>query len=165
MFENCHLRIGEAPFTSCMPLSAQLLGSLYALPQSTEKPLREALDALGDNVPWAESFAVAPEQTTGAVGAMLRHIMMATRDLEPTSVMIDALPGEGRARPVCRVSSLACLPPTAAARGRRVQHDACRPPGPGGRSLLPPLRIPSITSRWSPAMSPARIALIPVILR
>ncbi|MCP5307211.1 MAG: PD-(D/E)XK nuclease family protein [Novosphingobium sp.] len=98
MFENCHLRIGEAPFTSCMPLSAQLLGSLYALPQSTEKPLREALDPLGDSVPWAESFAVAPEQTTGAVGAMLRHIMMATRDLEPTSVMIEALPGEGRAR-------------------------------------------------------------------
>ena len=57
MFENCHLRIGEAPFTSCMPLSAQLLGSLYALPQSTEKLLREALEALGDNVPWAESFA------------------------------------------------------------------------------------------------------------
>ena len=75
MFENCHLRIGEAPFTSCMPLSAQLLGSLYALPQSPEKPLREALDALGDSVPWAESFAVAPEQTTGAVGAMLRHMM------------------------------------------------------------------------------------------
>lgn len=98
MFENCHLRIGEAPFTSCMPLSAQLLGSLYALPQSTEKPLREALDALGDSVPWAESFAVAPEQTTGAVGAMLRHMMMATRDLDPASIGIDALPGEGRAR-------------------------------------------------------------------
>ncbi|MFA7588410.1 MAG: hypothetical protein WCY11_19855, partial [Novosphingobium sp.] len=81
-----------------MPLSAQLLGSLYALPQSTEKPLREALDALGDNVPWAESFAVAPEQTTGAVGAMLRHMMMATRDLDPRSIAIDALPGEGRAR-------------------------------------------------------------------
>lgn len=98
MFENCHLRIGEAPFTSCMPLSAQILGSLYALPQSTEKPLREALDALGDIVPWAESFAVAPEQTTGAVGTMLRHMMMATRDLDPASIEIDALPGEGRAR-------------------------------------------------------------------
>lgn len=98
MFENCHLRIGEAPFTSCMPLSAQLLGSLYALPQSTEKPLREALDTLGDSVPWAESFAVAPEQTTGAVGTMLRHMMMATRDLDPVSIKIDALPGEGRAR-------------------------------------------------------------------
>ena len=98
MFENCHLRIGEAPFTSCMPLSAQLLGSLYALPQSTEKPLREALDPLGDSVPWAESFAVAPEQTTGAVGAMLRHMMMATRNLDAASIGTDALPGEGRAR-------------------------------------------------------------------
>lgn len=98
MFENCHLRIGEAPFTSCMPLSAQLLGSFYALPQSTEKPLREALDTLGDSVPWAESFAVAPEQTTGAVGAMLRHMMMATRDLDPASIGIDALPSQGRAR-------------------------------------------------------------------
>jgi hypothetical protein len=81
-----------------MPLSAQLLGSLYALPQSTEKPLREALDALGENTPWAESFAVAPEQTTGAAGAMLRNMMIATCDLDPTSIGIDALPGEGRAR-------------------------------------------------------------------
>ena len=98
MFKNCHLQIGEAPFTSCMPLSAQLLGNLYALPQSAEKPLREALAPLGDNVPWAESFAVAPEQTTCAVGAMLRNMMMATRDLDPASIEIDALPGEGRAR-------------------------------------------------------------------
>ncbi len=98
MFDNCHLRIGEAPFTSCVPLSAQLLGSLYALPQSTEMPLREALDPLGDSVPWAESFAVAPEQTSGAVGATLRHMMMATRDLDPTAIGTDALPGEGRAR-------------------------------------------------------------------
>lgn len=98
MFDNCHLRIGEAPFSSCMPLSAQLLGSLYALPQFAEKPLREALDGLGDRVPWAESFSVAPEQTTGAVGAMLRHIMMATRDFETSSVTTDPLPRESRTR-------------------------------------------------------------------
>lgn len=98
MFENCHLRIGDAPFRSCMPLTAQLLGSLYALPVVSEKPLREALEALGDDVPWAESFAVAPDQTAGAVAAMLRQLMLATRDLEPRSIVTDALPSEGRAR-------------------------------------------------------------------
>lgn len=98
MFENCHLRIGDAPFASCMPLNAQLLASLYALPHCTEKPLREVLDALSDDVPWAESFVVAPEQTAGAIATMLRHLMMATRDLVPTSIMTDAMPKESRAR-------------------------------------------------------------------
>src|SRR3989344_1337971 len=98
MFENCHLRRGAAPFASCMPLSPQLLASLYALPHCTEKPLREVLETLGDNVPWAESFAVAPEQTASAIGAMLGHSMGATRDLEPGSITTDALPSDGRAR-------------------------------------------------------------------
>ncbi|MBX9661169.1 MAG: PD-(D/E)XK nuclease family protein [Nitrospiraceae bacterium] len=98
MFENCHLRIGDAPFASCMPLSPQLLASLYALPHCIEKPLREVLETLGDNVPWAESFAVAPEQTASAIATMLGHLIMATRDLEPGSITTDALPSDGRAR-------------------------------------------------------------------
>lgn len=98
MFEDCHLRIGEAPFTSCMPLSAQLLSSLYALPHFSEKPVRDALDQLGDAAPWAESYAIAPEQTAGAVSAMLRRIMMATRDLEPTSITAHGLAEGTRAR-------------------------------------------------------------------
>lgn len=97
MFENCHLRIGDAPFASCMPLSPQLLASLYALPHCAEKPLREVLETLGDDVPWAESFAVAPEQSATAVAAMLRHLIMATHDLEPDSITTDALPSGGRA--------------------------------------------------------------------
>ena len=98
MFENCHLRIGDAPFTSCMPLSPQLLASLYALPHCGETPLREVLEIQGEDVPWAQSFAVAPEQTATAVAAMLRHLMMATSDLEPGSIVTEALPSDGRAR-------------------------------------------------------------------
>ncbi|MGE4307412.1 MAG: hypothetical protein AB7E24_25685, partial [Novosphingobium sp.] len=98
MFENCHLRIGDAPFASCMPLSPQLMASLYALPYCAEIPLREALETQGKDAPWAESFAVAPEQTATAVAAMLRHLMMATRDLEPGSIATEALPSGARAR-------------------------------------------------------------------
>tara|TARA_R110000772_G_scaffold268734_1_gene398395 strand:- start:22731 stop:25394 length:2664 start_codon:yes stop_codon:yes gene_type:complete len=81
-----------------MPFNPELLASLYALPLFDEKPLRAALEGLGNDVPWSESFAIASEQTTTAVGAMLRHIMMATPDLEATSIKCDLLPGEGRAR-------------------------------------------------------------------
>jgi hypothetical protein len=98
MFEDCYLRIGDAPFTSCMPLNAQLLASLYALPHSTEKPVREALEQLGEAAPWAESYAIAPEQTAAAVTAMLRHIMMATSDLDPASITTEGLPAGTRAR-------------------------------------------------------------------
>lgn len=98
MFEYCHLRIGDAPFASCMPLSPQLLASFYALPHCAEMPLREVLEAQGKDAPWAESFTVAPEQTATAVAAMLRHLMMATPDLEPGSIVTEALPTGGRAR-------------------------------------------------------------------
>ena len=98
MFENCHLRIGHAPFASCMPLSPQLLASLYALPHCAEMPLREVLEAQSKDAPWAESFTVAPEQTATAVAAMLRHLMMATRDLEPGSIATAVLATGGRAR-------------------------------------------------------------------
>lgn len=97
MFDNCYLRIGEAPFTSCLPLDAQLLSSLYALPHFTEVPLRQALDALGDDSPWTKSFTIAPEQTTVAVATMLRQVMMATSDLDPASINTDALPAGSRA--------------------------------------------------------------------
>ena len=98
MFENCHLRIGHAPFASCKPLSPQLLASLYALPHCAEMPLREVLESQGEDAPWAESFAVSPEQTATAVAAMMHHLMMATRDLEPETIATEALPSGGRAR-------------------------------------------------------------------
>lgn len=98
MFENSHLRIGEAPFTSCMPLSAQLLSSLYALPHFSEKPMRDVLDAFCEAAPWAESYAIAPEQTASAVSAALRRLMMATSDLEPTSIKAHELAEGTRAR-------------------------------------------------------------------
>lgn len=98
MFDDCYMRLGRAPFTSCMPLTPQLLASLYALPERAEKPLLAAMEALGEGQPWSESFAVAPEQTISAVGAMLRQVMAATCDLDPASIKTDALWGGGRAK-------------------------------------------------------------------
>ena len=90
MFEDCYVRQGRGPFASATPLTAQLLGSLYALPERADVPTREALEAVGAGQPWSESLAIAPEQTAAAVGAMLRQVTLATRDLEPAS--IDTLP-------------------------------------------------------------------------
>lgn len=98
MFDDCHLRVGRAPFASCMPLTPQLLASLYALPEQRDKPLRSALDSLGEGQPWSESLIVAPEQTAVAVGLMLRHLMLATHDLEPASIKTESLPDGERAR-------------------------------------------------------------------
>jgi hypothetical protein len=98
MFEDCHLRLGRRPFTSTSPMTVSLLGSLYALPHQDEQPLRLALEAAATVQPWSDSFAVAPEATTAAVGAMLRAVMLATPDLEPGSIATDALPAGARAR-------------------------------------------------------------------
>jgi hypothetical protein len=98
MFEDCYVRLGRGPFASATPLTAQLLGSLYALPECADVPVREALVAVGNGQPWSESLAIAPEQTAAAVGAMLRQVMLATRDLEPTSIDTSTLPQDSRVR-------------------------------------------------------------------
>lgn len=98
MFEDCYVRLGRGPFASATPLSAQLLGSLYALPERADVALREVLEAAGDGKPWSESLAIAPEQTATAVGAMLRQVMLATRDLKPASLNTGALAEGSRVR-------------------------------------------------------------------
>ena len=97
MFEDCYLRLGKGPFASCTPLTPALLASLYALPERADVPLRQVLEAIGEGQPWSESFAVAPEQTTAAVAAMLRQIMLATYDLDPASISTSNLPDGSRA--------------------------------------------------------------------
>lgn len=98
MFNDCYLRLGKVPFASCTPLTVQLLASLYALPERSDTSLRTALEAMADGQPWSESLVVAPEQTCSAVTAMLRQVMLATRDLEPTSIDSGALPEGSRSR-------------------------------------------------------------------
>ncbi|MEX6725883.1 PD-(D/E)XK nuclease family protein [Parapedomonas caeni] len=98
MFEGVWLRIGSGRISGCQPLSIALLSSLYALPAFPDAPLRDILARQGDGVPWAASFAIAPEQTASAVAGMLRTVMAATRDLEPGGVDTSALPEGSRAR-------------------------------------------------------------------
>ncbi len=96
MFEDCYVRLGRGPFASATQLTAQLLGSLYALPECAYVPVREALEAVGAGQPWSDSLAIAPEQTSAAVGSMLRNVMLATRDLEPASIDTSTLPQDSR---------------------------------------------------------------------
>ena len=98
MFEDCYLRLGKGRFASCTPLTPALLASLYALPERADVPLRQMLEAIGEGQPWCESFAVAPEQTTAAVAAMLRQVMLATSDLDPASISTSNLHDGSRAK-------------------------------------------------------------------
>lgn len=98
MFEDCYLRLGKGRFASCTPLTSALLASLYALPERGDVPLLPVLEAMGDAQPWNESLTVAPEQTAAAVAAMLRHVMLATPDLDPARIDTSALPEGSRAR-------------------------------------------------------------------
>ena len=98
MFDDCHLRLGQAPFACTTPMTATLLASLYALPHHEERPLYPILAAAAHGQPWSTSLAVAPEATTVAVGAMLRAVMLATPDMEPGAIVADGLPVGSRAR-------------------------------------------------------------------
>ena len=98
MFDACYLRLGQGRFASCTPLTVSLVSSLYALPACDEPQLRAAVDASGAGQPWADSLAVAPDQTIAAIGAMLRQVMLATRDLEPARIDTSGLPEGSRAR-------------------------------------------------------------------
>ena len=98
MFESCYLRLGQGVLASCAPLSVSLLASIYVLPSSSETSVRHVLDQSIDDMPWSASFAVAPEQTAAAVGAMLKQVMLATQDLEPASVEATGLPDGARVR-------------------------------------------------------------------
>ncbi|WCT80263.1 PD-(D/E)XK nuclease family protein [Novosphingobium humi] len=98
MFADCYLRLGKAPFASAAPLTVSLLSSLYALPARGEAPLRPVLEALGEGHPWSESLTIAPEQSAAAVGAMLRHVMMAAPGLDPARVDVSVLVPGSRAR-------------------------------------------------------------------
>ena len=98
MFDDCHLRLGQAPFAHCAPLTVSLLASLYALPAKIDASLRAVLEGEGIDRPWSDSLVVAPDQTTAAVSAMLRAIMLATPDLHPNAIDADAIADEGRTR-------------------------------------------------------------------
>ncbi|MDE1918042.1 MAG: PD-(D/E)XK nuclease family protein [Sphingomonadales bacterium] len=98
MFDDCYLRLGKPPFTSCVPLTVNLLASLYALPERVEVPLRGALEGMPGHQPWSESLAVAPDQTASSVGAMLRQVALATEHLDPVAVDAGGLPDNSRAR-------------------------------------------------------------------
>lgn len=98
MFQNCYIRIGRRPVAGCLPLTASLLGSLYALPRAEEADILTILRSLPGAWPWSASLAVAPEQTARAIGAMMRQVMLATARLDPAEICVETLPRGSRAQ-------------------------------------------------------------------
>ncbi|EAT08862.1 hypothetical protein SKA58_16828 [Sphingomonas sp. SKA58] len=98
MFEDCYLKIGSGPIKGCLPLSAGLISSLYALPHHNETDLTELLLADGNVWPWTDSLRVAPRETARVVGASLRAVMLEVPGLEPANIDVTALAEGSRAR-------------------------------------------------------------------
>ena len=98
MFEYVQVRIGIGAIAGWLPLSVELLSSLYVLPAPQDNDALSILHASSDNAPWKESLAVAPAQTAQAVIAMLKHVMCATSDFQSSSIRTNCLVNESRAR-------------------------------------------------------------------
>lgn len=98
MFQDWYVKIGQGPVAGCLPLTAPLLGSLYALPQVEEADTLAILQSLSGDWPWSASLAVAPEQTAKEIGTMMRQVMLATARLDPAEIGAETLPQGSRAR-------------------------------------------------------------------
>lgn len=98
MFEHVQVRIGRGAIGGWLPLSVELLSSLYVLPAPQDEDALSILQASSDNTPWTGSLAVAPAQTAQAVIATLRHVMCATSDLQSCSIKLDCLVDKSRAK-------------------------------------------------------------------
>lgn len=98
MFEDCYLRFGTGPVKGCLPLTAELLSSLYALPHHTEADLAAVLDRASGDWPWSASLSVAPRETAQVVGEALRAVMLAAPGDSPDGTDINALADGSRAR-------------------------------------------------------------------
>lgn len=102
MFEDCHVRIGSAPFATCVPLTAAVLSRLHVLPLCEAVPAGPVLQAwTGEGfaeAPWRASLAVAPEETSAAVLAGLRALVLATPDGDPARLQagLQAAAGAGQ---------------------------------------------------------------------
>ena len=98
MFEDVQVRIGSRAIAGWLPLSVELLSSLYVLPAPQDDDALSILYASSDNAPWKGSLAVAPAQTAQAVITMLKHVMCATSDIQSSSINLDRLVDKSRAR-------------------------------------------------------------------
>ena len=98
MFTNAYIRIGLTPFASCQPLQPSLLASLFVLPLGETRSLRDVLEQTKEDLPWSESYLLAPEQTVASLSLMLSELMMASSDLRPETIDCESLPLGSRAR-------------------------------------------------------------------
>lgn len=98
MFQDWYIRIGQGSVAGCLPLTASLLGSLYALPRAEQEDILAILQSLPGDWPWSASLSVAPEQTAKEIGAMIRQVMLATARLDPAEIDVETLPQGSRAR-------------------------------------------------------------------
>lgn len=98
MFEEVYLRLGSGGVQGCLPLTPEILSSLYILPAFSDTDFSSILAHWSKPAPWSKSLLVAPEQTAQAVALMLRRVILATDDLDSSSIPSGSLLEDTRAR-------------------------------------------------------------------
>lgn len=98
MFEGVYVRIGSGAISGCLPLTCELLSSLYALPAFDDEYSYENMAAAANDMPWEASFRVAGPPTAHAVKSILADTMLATQALNPHAIDTAALTSAARAQ-------------------------------------------------------------------
>jgi RecB family exonuclease len=91
MFDTVRARPVNAILPGDVPLTLPLLARTCLLPPPATDDFTAALMPHLTAGPWADSFAVAPGETAGAVAHALRDVMVATATLRPEAVDVSAL--------------------------------------------------------------------------
>ena len=98
MFEGVYVRIGSGAISGCLPLTCELLSSLYALPAFDDEYSYEHMVAAANDMPWEASFRVAGPPTAQAIKSILAETMLATQALNPHVIDTTTLIAAARVR-------------------------------------------------------------------
>jgi hypothetical protein len=162
MFENIYVRLGTGLFSESVPLTPTLLSGIYATPRALQSDTLSGLDAEAFiDSPWSESLAVARNETLLALQDMLTRVMLATRDLEPSSISdANLAQGSRAATHLAGLKTLWINHPQVMPDDLRVLRDVLKAPAEDALQPLTILYDAELIKQLSPAEQSVVYALI-----